>query len=340
MAESGPIFIGGTGRSGTTVMGNLLNSHPRIVLPAHENKLIVERGGLRDLLGQLGGRFDMKRHHYAVMDFVRWAQKLRSVGFRDARLNAQVAALIKDKGLGFQPACEAVAREHPAAELSIHAVGHGFGLEHYDATLNGFIRAIAGQVVDEGIVDTEGLIRPFLIPEVKDRASALRACRDFLDRLYGLPMSRAGAARWCDDTPSNWLYLDFLFELYPDMRFIHMIRDPRDVVGSYMKQVWAPSDPRAIVAIFKAQFADYEALLSQVPGDRVMEIRMEDMASDKPRVMAELSGFLGEENLFDADLFFNERTNTGTYADSLGPEATRLLEAELGGWMARHSYLG
>ncbi|MDB5443575.1 MAG: sulfotransferase [Phenylobacterium sp.] len=339
MDERGPIFIGGTGRSGTTVMANLLNSHPRIVLPAHENKLIVERGGLRDLVDQLGGRFDMKRHHYAVMDFVRWAQKLRSAGFRNPAFNEQVATLMKDQGLGFQPACEAVAREHPGAELSIHGIGNGFGRDHYDATVNAFIRTIAGQVVEAGIVDTEGLIRPFLIPEVKDRDSALQACRGFLDQLYALPMSRAGAVRWCDDTPSNWLYLDFLFELYPDMKFIHMIRDPRDVVGSYMKQVWAPSDPRIIVAIFKAQFSDYEYLLSQVPRDRVMEIRMEDISSDKPRIMDELSRFLGEENLFNSNLFFDERTNTGTYADSLGPEATCVLETELGSWMERHRYL-
>jgi hypothetical protein len=320
-------------------MGNLLHSHPRIVLPAHENKLIVERGGLRDLVGQLGSRFDMKRHHYAVMDFARWAQKLRTPGFRDAALNAKVAALMKEGGGNLHQACEAVAREHPGADLSIHAVGPGFGLEHYDGTLNAFIRAMAGQVVDDGIVDTEGLIRPFVIPPVRDRQALLAACRGLLDQLYAGPMSRAGAARWCDDTPNNWLYLDFLFELYPQARFIHMVRDPRDVVGSYLKQVWAPSDPAAIVAIFKAQFADYEALLGQFARDRVLEIRMEDLSADRSRAMQAIGDFLGEENLFKAELFVNERTNTGTYADDLGEAATRLVETELADWMRPRGYL-
>jgi hypothetical protein len=339
VAEGGPIFIGGTGRSGTTVMADLLASHPRIVLPAHENKLIVERGGLRDLVEQLSGRYDMKRRHYAVAEFARWAQKLRTVGFGDVALNAQINRLVSEQGLGFAQACEAVAREHPKADLSIHGIGRGFGLDHYDACLKGFVRRVAGQVIESGIVDSEGLIRPFLLPELRDRSALLQACRDFLRDLYAAPMQRAGAARWCDDTPSNWLYLDFLFELYPDMRFIHMIRDPRDVVGSYLKQVWAPSNPRAVVAIFKAQFADYESLVARLPKDRIMEVRMEDISGDKPRALEALSRFLGEENRFDAGLFFNERTNTGAYADALGADVTALIETELADWMRPRGYL-
>ena len=338
MAGEGPIFVGGTGRSGTSVMADMLASHPAIVLPAHENKLIVEKGGLRDLVDQLGGRFDMKRHHYAVADFLRWARTLRGLGFRDPKLNEQVQALRTTQRMGFHKACEVVARQNPGAELSIHAVGFGFDYAHYDACVNGLINRLVATVLPDGIVDSEGLIKPFIIPKAMDRAAVLDAARAFLAELYARPLERASATRWCDDTPSNWLYVDFLYELYPDMRFIHMIRDPRDVVGSYMKQVWAPSDPTVIVAMFKAQFAAYRELMERIPGDRVMEIRLEDISADRAGVMARLGAFLGVENRFNAELFFNEKTNTGSYADQIGADALALIETELADWMARQGY--
>lgn len=34
-----------------------------------------------------------------------------------------------------------------------------------------------------------------------------------------------------------------------------------------------------------------------------------------------------------------ERTNTGSYADGLGPEITALIEQGLRGWMRQHRYL-
>lgn len=46
---AGPIFTGGTGRSGTTIMGELLGRHPDLALIPVEMRFHVDGGGLTDL---------------------------------------------------------------------------------------------------------------------------------------------------------------------------------------------------------------------------------------------------------------------------------------------------
>lgn len=45
-----PIFVGGTGRSGTTILGNLLGSHPSYAVVPIELRFHTETGGLMDVL--------------------------------------------------------------------------------------------------------------------------------------------------------------------------------------------------------------------------------------------------------------------------------------------------
>lgn len=336
--QDSPIFIGGTGRSGTSVMASLLNTHPDIVLPGHENKLIVERHGLVDLVEALTGRHDDVRRHYAVSDFAAWARRMREVGFGEPDLHLRVRELQKTQGLDLQKALEIVGRENPAKPFTIHGVGRYFGLERYDAAVRRFVRGLCDHIADAGLVMSEGLVAPYVTPKILDRAELLEACRLFLAELYEGPLTAARARRWCDDTPTNWLYLDFLHELYPDMKFIHMIRDPRDVVASYIKQVWSVPDPVLVVKSFKAQFAQYLALVGRIPRDSVLEVRLEDVAADKAAFLDRLAAFLGLPNAFNGDVFFTDKVNARSFESALPPDTIRLIETELADWMTRQGY--
>jgi protein-tyrosine sulfotransferase len=58
------------------------------------------------------------------------------------------------------------------------------------------------------------------------------AARDFLNTLMSRYASARAKKRWAEKTPDNALYVDFLLELFPDARFIHLTRDGLDVAMS------------------------------------------------------------------------------------------------------------
>lgn len=65
------------------------------------------------------------------------------------------------------------------------------------------------------------------------------ACAEFCNGIFLPSAQEQGASFWCEKTPRNLLYADNIAEIYPDARFIHVIRDGRDVVSSILeKQFW------------------------------------------------------------------------------------------------------
>ena len=47
---------------------------------------------------------------------------------------------------------------------------------------------------------------------------------------------RQGKPRWADKTPGYALILDYVDSLFPDCQVIHVIRDPRDVLDSWVRR--------------------------------------------------------------------------------------------------------
>jgi len=59
-----------------------------------------------------------------------------------------------------------------------------------------------------------------------------RETADYIDRLYMAYAASLGKSRWAEKTPDHSLDISFLYELFPRARFIHIVRDGRDVACS------------------------------------------------------------------------------------------------------------
>jgi Sulfotransferase family len=120
------------------------------------------------------------------------------------------------------------------------------------------------------------------LPFVWDRPKLIGFLQQFVDGVYEqLLASKLGATHVLDKHPGNALYTKLIREFLPEARFIHVIRDGRDVACSMMSAAkkigFGTKEVGDSAEVWKRQvFGAREA--AQVP-ERYLEVRYEDLLS-------------------------------------------------------------
>ena len=96
-----------------------------------------------------------------------------------------------------------------------------------------------------------------------------------------------------DNTPLYVLSIPWLLEIFPDARFVHMVRDPRDVVCSVLSMRFGADDP--VVAAMEWHHALGCWLMAErlIPQENRIEIRYEDLCLSAEPTLLKLMTWLG-----------------------------------------------
>lgn len=112
----------------------------------------------------------------------------------------------------------------------------------------------------------------------------------------------AGKPRWGDKTAFNILVFGQLAKLFPEARFIHLVRDGRDLSASLLERRWrSPSGALFEQCASLAGAARYWASIvtrgvetEKALGDRALRVRYEDLAADPAGTVHRICDFVGE----------------------------------------------
>ena len=101
-----------------------------------------------------------------------------------------------------------------------------------------------------------------------------------------------GKTRYGDKTPGHVVDMDVLSRVLPEARFIHIIRDGRDVAASLRGLPFAPGDGgiAAIAAAWRDTIWRARRVAAQLP--HYTEVRYEALVREPERVLRELCDFL------------------------------------------------
>jgi len=126
--------------------------------------------------------------------------------------------------------------------------------------------------------------------DVRPRLHDGMTTREAIGAIFETYAERQGKTRWGDKTPLYMQQLPLLERLFPDARWVHLVRDGRDAALSFLElpagfsgKTWA--QPRT-VAQFAARWRT-EILaarrLGRHAGGRYLELRYEDLVADPER---------------------------------------------------------
>lgn len=330
------IWIGGTGRSGTSLLYGLLGGHPRVHAYSSEMRFVIDPGGVFDLVRALSEDFSPARATAAWRSFrdlmllkldQPWTSPYK--GFRFSRwlgpaykdvVDRYLEQLLRGRYEGFDFQTKTPFHRHVAGYL-----GHGLGR-----------RSLIPKRLEHALKDMEK-IEQQAVRYFEDRTELIRLTGDFVNHLLMAQTRAAGKNTWCEKTPHNLLFADFLLELIPESIFIHVYRDPRGVAQSFVKQAWSSSDLVTSCRTVRDIWKHWFAMKERVDSSRLMEVRLETFARSPLESLNRVLEFAGLESV---SAMSTEVTvhQVDYWKDKLGPEEWRVVDRELGDIAKRLGY--
>ena len=235
-----PVFVGGTGRSGTTVMGDLLGHHEdiRTSVPI-EIKFLANKSGLLQLVfGRDTGSSQVK-----ISPFNLRAQRIRRISEKAKFAKIQVEFLDRIWNSWW---------DIDAPPPHGRGLQSGISKERLEFLINRLISNL--------------------------RINRVWAARRFMRDFISSQDAHEGQKYWVETTPLNIAQARRILKLFPDALFINMVRDPRDVIASLLTKNWGPTTPLEGLEWIEKRLRDAHEALEHIPANHQITIALEDLA--------------------------------------------------------------
>jgi hypothetical protein len=132
---------------------------------------------------------------------------------------------------------------------------------------------------------------PVRVRAVRDD-EGLRTVPAVLAALYQAYADQAGKARYADKTPRNVLHVELIAGAFPEARFVHLVRDGRDVVPSLVGLQYFPDHFNEAVLYWSDRVRHGRRAGRLLGPDRYCEVRYEELVADPEATLRVLCDFL------------------------------------------------
>ncbi len=314
------VFIGGTGRSGTNITRKLLAQSPQVSSPHFETRYTVDPNGVVPVLRS----FDTRQSPFVVDELLRRHFKFLRKLARKNYLGSVANRLIKmipgnSRELllsGFSYADWNLEAHFPGYEQRLENYVNHFSDHSYHAIRPGYA---AFAVKPEMI---------YLGPS--ERGALYQAAGNFVRGNIDSANRHSQTGIYVEDNTYNLVYASTIHRLVPEARFIHVRRDPLDVVSSYCSQRWCPDSRQMSAKIIADLLTGIEKELDLIPRYKVMTLTLESLVEESKTQIGRMCDFLDIEITQSMKKIDLARSNMGRSREEFSAKELRELKSILG----------
>lgn len=301
------LFIGGTGRSGTNITRKIFAQHPEVASFPFEYRFIIDPDGVVDFYQSMSGAWSpymadvkIKRLHAFLNNVAE--KKLGKENYHDWELAEWFPH--------FKENTETLIQE----------------LKTFD--YQGFWPGAKGDKSSYQIT----------FSEYKDKQLLSTILGKFLKKNIDEFIKVNEKSILVEDNTWNILFARELSEVLPTSKLLHLVRDPRDVIASFMEQRWCPSDFESSLKMYKSiieRWFDVESTLSK---SFYKTVKLEDLVKNPEETLREICYFSGipfEKELLEIAL---NKSNSGRWKKVFTKQNEQVIEEELGSIFEKLNY--
>jgi Sulfotransferase family len=115
---------------------------------------------------------------------------------------------------------------------------------------------------------------------------------DVVRGVYAAYARHHSKPRTGDKTPRNVLHIDAIAGALPEARFVHLVRDGRDVVPSVREHLLGPESLPAAIDYWRDRVGAGRRVGATIGTERYLEVRYEDLVADPEPVLRTICSFV------------------------------------------------
>jgi hypothetical protein len=306
-------LIGGTGRSGTTILKKIFIKHPTVAnIP--EWRCLIDPDGLIDFYNTISNGWSPYLYDIKLK---RLKKKLIQAG-RDGFFKKGLS-VINDVGfLSRFP--YRLAPCYSGLNMVRYCPNYFQIVDKLISDLTDF--KYRGQWIGMEMWEKKSLVFKEDIEE-KTLAYILgNFYRKIIEDIFDFQKAK----NYVEDNTWTILWFDKILNILPEAKLVHIYRDPRDVVSSFLHQSWCPSNLIEATKWYKSIIKRWLKLKNQIAKNAYMEISLESLVAKPKDTIKKICDFWNIEynsSILNIDL---SRSHSGRWKKDLNKDQQNNLE--------------